>query len=395
MDHAVSSGASALNHAFLRSPTHLLSSIRSAFKALRAIPREDLSPAGLWMEDHARFLLGEADVLRRTLKQAPRLPGNQREPRILSLARLICREGKGEIAAPLILRTARHFFADEEITQAELHYLPSALAVALFEELAPVFSACREEKKHLLLARKWIRDLEDGKHPLLPGDVMLTEKIIAQLSAAEHAQGLQLMDTLLAEKGSSTEKAAREAHQKMGEAGERAAKVITSLRRLSRLPFDKIHERLSPLARILREEDTYRKMDAESRGFYQRQAVLLARRFHVQETAVARAAMALARNQEGARGEAGYYLMERSDLIAAYLLKRKPSSQSCRAREGLFVLPLYLGAFLALLLCLFFRAPIWLILPILLAASELIRIPYFRVLRPCRLCSLPGSRRFR
>jgi len=381
MDHAVFSGASALTYASLRAPARLLSSIQNASGALRSIPREDLSPAGLWMEDHARFLLGEADALRRALKNAPRLPGGHREPRILSLARLICREGKGEISAPLILRTARHFFADAEITQAELHYLSSALAVALFEKLAPVFSACQEEKRRLLSARKWIRDLEEGHHPTLPGDVMLTEKIIALLSVAEHAQGLQFIDEMLMQKGSSTEKITQEAHEKMTEMGEEAAKGITSLRRLSRLPFDKIHERLSPLAYIFREEETYRQMDEESRRCYQNRAAQLARRFHVQETAVARAAMALKKNQEGAPGEAGYYLLERSDLIAAYLLKRKPVPRNERVRERFFLLPLYLGAFLALLISLSLHAPLWLIPSILLAVSECLRIPYYRLLR--------------
>ena len=55
----------------LRSPRGLEKRICRAAAALRRIPREELPPAGAWIEDHARFLLGEADALRRALRGSP------------------------------------------------------------------------------------------------------------------------------------------------------------------------------------------------------------------------------------------------------------------------------------------------------------------------------------
>ena len=134
MDHSILSSA-ALVSTRLRAPAHLCFSIRNAAHALRKISREDLSPAGLWVEDHARFLLGEGDALVHDLHALPRLPGNGRTPRVLELARFICREGKNDIQAPVILRAAQSFFTQDEITLSELNALPAALGTALFERL--------------------------------------------------------------------------------------------------------------------------------------------------------------------------------------------------------------------------------------------------------------------
>ena len=59
----------------LRCPKGLTEHIRRAREAVCGIPREALSPAGAWLEDHALFLLEEADALKREIKRSPRLPG--------------------------------------------------------------------------------------------------------------------------------------------------------------------------------------------------------------------------------------------------------------------------------------------------------------------------------
>ena len=72
MDHA----SSPLSLIALLPPARISARIRRAHAACRRVPREELSPAGMWIEDHARFLLQEALRLREALKNAPRLPGS-------------------------------------------------------------------------------------------------------------------------------------------------------------------------------------------------------------------------------------------------------------------------------------------------------------------------------
>lgn len=80
----------------LRCPKGLTEHIRKAREAVCGIPREALSPAGAWLEDHALFLLEEADALKREIKRSPRLPGENGVPRLLRWARAVCEAGQGD-----------------------------------------------------------------------------------------------------------------------------------------------------------------------------------------------------------------------------------------------------------------------------------------------------------
>ena len=74
----------------------LAARIRKARQAVCGIPREELSPSGVWIEDHALFLLEEAEALERNLKTSPRLPGNGGEARLARWARAIGQEDRGK-----------------------------------------------------------------------------------------------------------------------------------------------------------------------------------------------------------------------------------------------------------------------------------------------------------
>ena len=367
------------SQAALRPLPGLCAKILRAGKAVRALPREELSPAGVWLEDHARFLAEEAEALRLALRSCPRLPAQGRTPRVLLLARFICVQGEGEVTAPLILRAAREYLGDEEITERELCFLPAALRLALFEALLPVLSACRMERALRRDALRRIARLKKGE-AAPPQNSMLLEKMLSLLSSAENAEGLQALDALCAKAGMDSRTAAREAHEALTRQGQTAGKLILSLRETTHLPFDRLLERLRPVAAVLRQEDTYRRMDRESRENYRRRTEWIARRLHVQETAVARAALALAAEETGVRGQAGYYLLEAENEIARYLLKR-PQGLWGRHRAGCFVAVLAAGAALFLTLCIALGAPGYAWLPLLLCGSEIARLVYFRFLR--------------
>ena len=83
----------------LRPGPGLRDRVRRAAQAAADTPRDALSPAGIWIEDHARFLLDEAERLIRDTRFSPRLPACGGTPRALRWAREICRRGEGEIYA--------------------------------------------------------------------------------------------------------------------------------------------------------------------------------------------------------------------------------------------------------------------------------------------------------
>ncbi len=372
MDHAAVSLASAR----LRAVKGLRRRIQKTVKTLGRMPREEVSPAGIWILDHGRFLLGEAETLARETRRGPRLPALRGEARILRLARKIVSAGEGEVTAPGILRAAREFFGDEEPVQEELYRLPAALSLALLEEIDVLLESCLREAEKAAAARRWAARFAAGKARSLPQDREILALGLALLSRREEAGALHRADALLRREG----RLGDDGREGKTALGLRAGRLIASLRRLPRLPLDGVIERLNPVAAVLRGEDTYRRMDDAGRALYRQGAARIARKYGVSESAAARAALALTAEKEGAEGQAGYYLLEKPERIGEYLLRRG-GKRSLRRRTAAFLTPLYGGALLSVLAAAAAGMP-----PVLwplaaLCASEVLRWGYFSLLR--------------
>ncbi len=377
----------------LRCPSALMDRIRKARQAACGIPREELSPSGIWIEDHALFLLEEADALGRKLKTAPRLPGKNGVPRLLRWAREICRESAREITAPLIVRVIQREAGEAEITEEELSLLPNALACALFECLLEPLESCVREKDQRARAQAWAQRFSAGEQDDLPKDSALLAALLRALAAEENPDGLRRADEVLRRLNLRWDEAVRQDQDSQNAQGLDTGRLITSLHLLSRLPFGAVRERLSLVIRALRADPTFGRMDQESRDLYVCHACRIAKRLHIAQSAAAQAAVALSQGKDGPEREAGYYLIERTDLIAVYLGKRKKASFVLRHRAGLFLAPLYGGAAASLAACILAGAPWYLWGPILLCSSEILRtIAYAFIRRILPARALPRLR---
>lgn len=156
--------------------------------------------------------------------------------------------------------------------------------------------------------------------------------------------------------------------------------LVQALHALPHLPFDTLQEHLSPVAQVLRQEETYRHMDRESRQYYIACVCRIARKWNLSETAVARAALTLTESREGVQKEAGYYLTEQPEKIAAYLMKTA-SPRTFRQKTIRYLLPFFLSAGLFSVLYFLVKAPLFLFPFALLAFSEHGRNLYYRLLR--------------
>ena len=375
--------SSRFSRAPLRPDRAMPALIRKTEGALRAVPREELSPAGMWAEDHARLLMDEAEALIRTLGRGKRLPGAAGVPRLLTAARRVLAEGEGAVSAALILRGMRPEGDDPEWTEEELALLRPALLCALMERIREALEACCREVALYARAEQTARSFAGDENARLAGEEDLLAALIEALSRREAGDALRRAEDLLQRQGRNIGEIREAERERRALAGARMGAFIRSLRCLARLPFPRLAERLSPVAAVLRREDTYRRMDAESRALYRQAAARIAGSMRVRETSVARAACALAEGGEGAEGEAGYYLLERPDQIREYLLHRPLRLErfARRHRQGLFVTPLYLGAGAALALGAALGTP-WYLWPLLpLGASEIVRTVYGAALR--------------
>lgn len=353
--------------------------IRRTCGALRVYAREDLPPAGVWAEDHARFLMDEAEALERDSRRWPRLPEENGAPRLRRAAGRIAEAG--EISAPLILLLMREENEKQAWTEAELALMRPALSCALMEEIRAALTDLSREAAAYVRAGEQARAFAARPDGALPRDRAERARLIRRMEEMEDGDALRRADEALRRQGETAEEISREERERAVRAGERLGKRIDALRRLTRLPFDRMAERLSEAGRVLCVQDTYRRMDAESRALYRRAAARIGRRLNTAESAVARAAVALCRDREGHEAEAGYYLLERPDLIAEYLMKRPASGLRQRRRTALFLLPLYGTAALSLAAGILFGAPFfaWPLIP--LCASEIARTLYFPLLR--------------
>ena len=364
----------------LKMPRGLCGRIRGAYEALRSIPREDVSPAGIWIEDNALFLLETADALGRELRFSPALPAMNGVPRVLFLARTIC-AGEEALSAARIVRAGLDWIGEEQFTQAEIDLLRPALCCALLEMLDARLTLCHRDREARRLARDWALRFSQGASRQTPRDPQLLSLFLSELSRREDTEGLRLADDLLAARGISAGEAQRSAQTEAAAEGLAVGNIIAFLRLLPALPMNRVSERLSPAAKALRQDPTYGRMDDESRAYYRKCACRAARRFRVRESAAALAAVALAEGKTGVEGEAGYYLIERPDLIGQYLLKRKKPSFARKHRPALFLAPLYGGAALALLAGALLGVP-WYLWPLLpLCASEIVRLLLYKALR--------------
>ena len=258
--------SAATGFACLRSPRGIEKQIRRAAQAVSRIPREDVSPAGQWVEDHARLLLDAVDALKRSLRFSPKLPAVSGTPRLLLIARKAA-QGE-ELTAGELVRVFRNEIGEEAMTQAEIDLLPQALTCALLGELTGLLDTCIQEPDLYHQSQAWAAAFIKGQKTHLPHDPALLGRVLLRLDEQEDAEALRRADELLHQSGMKTSDALRTAQSQWEQDGLKAGRIIARLRQIDRLPFDSVAERLSPVAAALRSDPTYRRMDADSRAYY-------------------------------------------------------------------------------------------------------------------------------
>ena len=170
-----------VTRARLKAPKGLTQRLQQALCAIRSIPRDQVSPSGRWIEDHGRFLLGQAQALKSSVRALPSLPGRKGEPRVMALARLLL-SAQEALTPAYILRQCRAALGEQEITQEELNALPIAIRAALMEQLAEPVSTCIREAELHKKALAWIEEMQKEESLPLPQDAMLMEKILSLLT---------------------------------------------------------------------------------------------------------------------------------------------------------------------------------------------------------------------
>ncbi len=337
---------------------------------------EELTPAALWLVDNARMLEEACVTLQEELRHAPRLPACAGEPRIARFAREWVGHTNAQASGPSLQAAAAAWQHSQPLTEVELALLPLAARRALVLLLADL----AEDSAQTERARTHAEAVLDISGKFRPDAYW--ERLSCLLQEQENADALAKLDAHLLELGMTAADVAEREHARQTRACLWTGNAIASLRALAVLDWRVELEALSVIDGWLRKDPTgvYPRMDFASRGMYRRRAAKLASLFHVEESVVARKALACAESSIAdtlpeLSGHVGYYLMDKGQVMLWKALGRAPLGLQAARLLGrhasfLYVAMIFLGSTGVSVLLWLLGIKSWLVAPAMLIAGE-------------------------
>ncbi len=382
----------------LQMPMRMLARLRAMVLTLMSRDRENLLPAAQWLTDNARMLEEALLSVRLEWKRASRLPKlTTGEIRVQKFAQELISHTNAHLNGPKLMAAVAAWQQASPLTQAELWSLPLALNITLLQLVDDMAKACVDLQKDCDAAPLWAARLT-GKHreaarrqfKNAPQSTAFLERLLSLLRETEDAQALSWLDEKLAEMDLRVSSIVEKEHIRQTSDRQWMGNAITSLRRLSQIPWGETLENMNPIHEILGQDpaNIYPAMDFESRDMYRRRVQLFAWECRLPENLVARAAIACAR--EGTDGaldsHIGYYLMDEGqsalmERLGASRVAVREHQFARRHSRGLYRSALWLGVALGVIVANLLMLPLPFILLFLLPWSELMRYVLRRVIR--------------
>ncbi len=382
----------------LQMPLRMLARLRATVLSLMTRDRENLLPAAQWLTDNARMLEEALLAVRLEWKHASRLPRlSTGEIRVQRFAQELISHTNAHMNATKLMAAVAAWQEASPLTQAELWSLPLALNITLLQLVDGMAKECAAMQKDCDAAPLWAARLT-GKHreaarrqfKNAPQSTAFLERLLSLLRETEDAQALSWLDEKLAEMDLRVSSVVEKEHTRQTGDRQWMGNAITSLRRLTQVPWGETLEAMNPVHEILGQDpaNVYSAMDFESRDVYRRRVQLFAWECRLPENLVARAAVACAR--DGLEGELnshiGYYLM---DAGQSALMKKLGASRIAvrehqfarRHSRGLYLASLWFGTAIGIIVADILMLPLYVFPLFLLVWSELGRYVLRRVIR--------------
>ncbi|MFH1807489.1 MAG: glucoamylase family protein [Pseudomonadota bacterium] len=333
-----------------------------------------LTPAAEWLLDN-HYLIEEQISLARThlprgySRQLPRLAnGNQAGlPRVYALIQDFIAHVDGRVDDEALSRYVAAYQSVTHLTLGELWSVPIMLRLALIENLRRAAVNMSWRRTHRDHALDWAKriDAPSDKHEsalMVLADMVragppLSTAFVAQFTEALQGRGatttfvLAWLEQRLTEQGQTIEAVVRAESQSQAASQSSMANSIASLRLVNATEWHRFVEAHSATEEILRGDPAgvYGQMDFTTRDTYRHVVEGLARRFHLDEEAVARTAVELAAVHHAAQrddvaGHVGYLLIDDGMLHLARALRgRRATSLAPRWLPRGLKLAAYLG----------------------------------------------------
>ncbi len=366
----------------------VISALRRMEKICFQSEREELPPAAQWLRDNARMLYSEAlwaKDSRREYKKAAYKP-------LYAFCKQLLMDNTGRVHEGILYHAAQKRQQEQPFTVRELRALRDMLRIVLMEMLQEMLLQAEKECRAYQQGEALAAQLAQGDAvQKAPEDAVLLSRAMEVLTESGDMLSARALEALMRGQEWQLSEVLRLSQERcMRTAGQTSA-VITSLRRLGKINFGRLTERLSVSCQLLLQEGTFRRMDAGSRALYLTAVERLSRRSGEKEERICEKALQLAGENEGAAGESGYYLLEKPELLL--------QSLGCKAGLGRRHAAAIYGGMMALGAVAFgalgiFLLPWWGVLPFMLVgvqlSQRLAQRLFLRVLPPYRLPRLQG-----
>ncbi len=374
----------------LQMPSNMLMHLRATVQSLSVRDRDNLLPAAQWLTDNARMLEEAFLSVHQEWRHSTRLPRLATgEIRVQKFAQEIISHTNAHLNAGKLMAAVAAWQQSSALSQSELWSLPLAINITLLQLVDNLAEDLKLMQKDSDAAPLWAARLT-GRHKenarrqfkSAPQSTTFLERLLSLLRETEDAQALSWLDEKLAEMDLRVSGIVEKEHTRQTNDRQWMGNAITSLRRLSQIPWGETLEAMNPVHGILSQDPSgiYTAMDFESRDMYRRRVQLLSCECRLPESLVAKAAVACAQegSEEDLERHIGFYLLDegQNELIKRLGVHNSKvrEHQFCRQHiKGLYLSALWAGAALGAFTAWLLRLPLPMALLFLLLWSELTR----------------------
>lgn len=303
-----------------------ITSLRRIEKMCSQAQREELPPAAQWLRDNARLLYSAAQEAKDNRREYKK--GEYRPLQDFCMT-LVC-ENEGRVDEKIVYQAVREAQSKQPFTVRELRALKSMLRIALMKQLHALLPQVESECRAYQLGRELASSIASGgQMDTVRDEPVMLCRALEILTESGDMRSARALEALLREKEWQPQAVARLAQESCARTAQQLGQVITSVRRLPKMPFDRMVEKLSVSCQMLLQEAAFRRMDMSSRALYLTAVERLSCRAKEGEERICETALMLARENER---ESGYYLLENPEIlleklghragIAGYIKKR-------------------------------------------------------------------------
>ena len=294
----------------LTCPASLAAQTQALSREAGDVLRESACATAALQRLHEDARIMEACAAQARLDGGVRLPAVGREPRVLVLMREVVALGDTALSGERLVLALRAFDDVQALTMAELWAAPTALRRALSEAFCHSARAVLARARERRAAERFVEAGEGA--PRMGDSPAFFERALQLAVERELPEARARLESRMARLGESGERMIRLEHEAQALLAMRLDNLIGGKRMLDALDWQKCFMELSRTEAELQgdPDGVYPRMDDASRAAVREQVQAISRRLRLGEQAVARQAVAAAKEHAGARGTACWWLYD-------------------------------------------------------------------------------------